>query len=419
MQDRLETPPPDSGYDLFIFSALEKPGWRGRQGGSRTQAPHPGSAISYQDRVYEVVAMDGAPNTPYAYRYMLRAWEERFAIRQVFPYSVEAARVATRKIEVRHKESQRRYWAVFWFAATSLLPTSVANRWQRDWGLPMRNASIFSIFWLGLIAAVVGPGQENPVFLRIVLSISFEQVVRFFWWMGTKEAVGSLTVTALWDLLMMITGRDSDGGEKPLTVNDFESERDEVKFLTVGEDAAGKPWDLEVRSMLRDPVLLGAAPVRYFGDVYEPLEYFQDGEGIRRRYVFRLKKLDPSTPARREYRPERTPEHVARLVPYERTRDFVHRMAFFAGLLPADQQLALAHNYDYDPGLWSGRTAKLLAVSAASQLWALRGEHFGPLHLMGWYFLIESAYRLMAVHMRGVIVGSVFGWLASPFFPKK
>jgi hypothetical protein len=171
--------------------------------------------------------------------------------------------------------------------------------------------------------------------------------------------------------------------------------------------------------MLRDPVLLGPSPVRYFGEVYQPLEYLQEGEGIRRRYVFRLKKLDPSTPARREYQPQRTPEHVARLIPYERTRDFVLRMAFLCGLLPSEQQMALAHNYDYDAGLWSGRTAKLIAVSTATQLWAIHGQRIGPPHLVAAYFLLESLYRLVAVHVRGEIVGSALGWLVAPFFPKK
>jgi hypothetical protein len=419
MQDRVQTPAPDSGYDLYIFSAGEKPGWRSRQPGSRTQAPHPGSAISYQDRMYEVVAMDGAPNTPYSYRYMLRFWEDCFPIRQVFPYSLEAAREVTRKAEVQHREAARHRWAVWWFALTGLLPTPVATRWQHEWGLPMRQASMVSIFVMAAAAGLVGPTRQDPAFIKAVMFVAFEQLVRFFWWLGSKDAVGSLSLTSLWLLWTMLTGRDSDGGEKRVTATDFESQRDEVKHLTVGEDAARKPWDLEVSSMLRDPVLLGPSPVRYFGEVYEPLEYLQEGEGIRRRYIFRLKKLDPSTPAGREYQPQRTPEHVAQLVPYERARDLVHRMSFFCGLLPSKQQMALADNYDYDAGLWSGRTAKALAVSAAVQLWAVYGERIGPAHLVAAYLLLESLYRLVAVHVRGVIVGSALGWLLAPFLPKK
>src|ERR1035438_1492784 len=279
MQDRIETPTPESGYDLYIYSALEKPAWRARQGGSRTQAPHPGSAISYEDRMYEVIEIDGAPNTPYSYRYMLRIWEDRFAIRQVFPYSLEAAHAATRQLVQHHKESETRRWAVYWFALTSLLPTPVATRWQREWGLPMRVASMISICVLGVAAIVFGPGIKNEFLLHVVLFISFEQAVRFLWWMGSTEAVGSLTVTAWWDFLMMITGRDSEGGEKRLTAADFESQRDEVKHVTIGEEAGSKPWDLEVQSMLRDPVLLGPSPVRYFGEVYRPLKYTQEGVG--------------------------------------------------------------------------------------------------------------------------------------------
>jgi hypothetical protein len=416
MQDRVQTPPTDSGYDLYIFSELEKPGWRARVAGTQTRAPHPGSTISYQERVYEVVAIDDAPNTAYSFRYMLRAWEDRFPIRQVFPYSLETAHAATARLVQRHRESERRYGAVFWFALTSLLPTPLATRWEKDWGLPMRRAALISMFVIGMSFGVAGPALQNPTFMKVVLFVSLEQVVRFLWWVRSSDAVGSLLLTALWGIWALFAGHDPDG--KQLVVDDFESHRDEVKHLT-REVGATSPWDLEVRSMLRDPVLLGPSPVRYFGEVYQPLEYIQEGEGIYRRYVFRLKKLDPATPARREYQPQRTPEHVARLVPYERMRDKIHRTGFFCGLLPEAQQTALARNYDYDAGQWCGRTASAFALSAVVQLWTIHDVRFGPPHLFAWYLLLESVYRLVMVHMRGEIVGSVVGYAFAPFFPKK
>ncbi len=422
MQDRVEVPPAGSGFDLYIFSSTEKPNWRARQEGHRTQAPFPGSAISYEENVYEVISIGPAPGTPYAYRYALRAWEERFAIRQVFAYSLQAAHAETRHLEETRKQSEGRRIGVIWFALTGLLPTPVATRWQRDWGLPMRVASMISIWVLagGAMAVLSAGSQEkpDPRLLHVLMFVSFEQAVRFLWWMGSSDAIGSLSLSAIWMLWMLATGRSSEGEAVTLTASTFERQRDEVRHV-VGSEDRGKTYDVEVRSMLRDPVLLGPAPVRYFGEVYQPLGYTQEGEGINRRYIFRLKKLDPATVARREYLPERTPEHLARLIPYERERDRVNRLSFFCGLLSDDQQTELARRYDYDAGLWTGRTAKLAAVSGAVQLWALRGEHIGPAHLVTGYFFLEGIFRLAMLHLRHDIVGSVLGYLVAPFMPKK
>src|SRR5450755_2775571 len=107
MLDRVQPAPPESGHALYILSNQEKPGWRARTPGDQTHAPHPGSAIDYEDRIYELRAIEPAAGTPYYYRYALQPWEDSFHIRQVFPYSLEAAREMSRNFaEQQTREKQ-------------------------------------------------------------------------------------------------------------------------------------------------------------------------------------------------------------------------------------------------------------------------------------------------------------------------
>src|ERR1051325_1836328 len=116
MPDRVQPAPSESGYDLYILSMHEKPGWQTRRPGDRIHAPHPGSAISYDDKIYELMAVDDAPDSLYSRRYLLKAWEECFNIRHIIPYSVEVARVTQRKIEERQVRNQQHGWAIWWMA---------------------------------------------------------------------------------------------------------------------------------------------------------------------------------------------------------------------------------------------------------------------------------------------------------------
>src|SRR5438876_8920312 len=115
LQDRLQPAEAGSDRDFYIFSVHEKSGWRCRQPGDLTHAPHPGTAINYEDRIYEIIAIDSAP-APYNYRYSLRGWEEHFAIRQIFPYTPEIARQHARSFQEKRNQARRHGWAIWWFS---------------------------------------------------------------------------------------------------------------------------------------------------------------------------------------------------------------------------------------------------------------------------------------------------------------
>jgi hypothetical protein len=415
MQDQIKAAP-DGG--LYIFSMQEKPGWRPRAAGDQTHAPHPGSAIRYQENLYELMAIQPAEGTPYAYRYLLRPWEDRFVVRQVFPYSEEIARETGRQLQEQRRQHAQNTWVTYWFALTGLLPTHLATRWEREWGLPLRRAAWFNMFLLAIVAMTVGPAWEKEhgmdLIARACLFLQVEQGFRFVWLMSSNNAVGSTLPTIPWLLWAFSMGRNADGSRRRRRRNLLEVEKDEVRYLTRGEEATTQPWDIEVRSVLRDPVLLGAAPVRFDGNVYQPLGCVQEGQGIGRRYVFRLKKLEPATVARREYFRERDAAEIAKLLPYERARDAAHTFGFLCGFLPAGRQVELERKYELNAGLWTQRSAWVMAVSMAVQAWWLWGQPVGIGHVVLAYFTLETAWRLYVSYSRGEPAGSALGWVLLP-----
>jgi hypothetical protein len=416
MLDQVQPAAAGSECDLYILSMHEKPGWKPRTPGDRLHAPHPGVGIRYQDELYELVAFGPAEGTPFVYRYSLRKWQDQYAVRQAFTYTLEAARETGRQLQEQRRQHRQNSWVVVWFALTGLVPTALATRWEKEWGLPMRRSAFVSVFLLGITCMSAGPAWERahgmgPVTMTF-LYLQFEQAVRIIWLLSSNDAVGALWINTPWVLWTFVRGLNADGSPRRRTAKDFEIERDEVRHLTRGDEASSEPWDVEVHSVFRDPVLVGATPVRVEGQIYQPLACVQEGEGIRRRYVFRLKKLDPQTPVKREYVRERDAALVAKLLPYERARDAVHTFGFLCGFLPAERQIELERKYELNAGLWTQRSAWVMLFSGAVQIWLMWGIPLGV--LVGIYFTLESAGRLFLSYSRGEPSGSALGFLLSP-----
>lgn len=416
LADRVLEAEPASGFDLYILSMYEKPGWRVRAAGDQVHAPHPGTAVSYGSALYEVMAVEPGAGAAYACRYALRKWDDRFVVRKIFTYSLETAAAAAAEMRQQAARHRRHAWLIYLFPLSGSLPTPLLRRWQREWGLPMRGASLASLVCLGIASLLALShqfiGRQEPpskTLLALLMFVALEEVVRFFWWLGASEAVGSLTITALWSVAAAVSGRDPDRVGRRRPGYDLAEQGDEVRHLKE------QPWDLEVRSVFRDPALVGARPVRVEGEVYQPLECAQEGEGLYRRYVFRLKKLDGQVEAHREYRRERTPEQLRPLIAYEEARDAVHAWSVFYGLLPTGRQLKLERRYDLLSARATERSAMALLAASLLQLASLFAVRFSFAHLLAAYLAGESVYRFLVARSRGEPAGSLLGLLLGPF----
>ncbi len=412
LADRVSKADPDSGFDLFIYSMYEKPGWQARNPGDRLRVPHPGTAIDYQGAVYEILEIGPGAGTPYTWRYALRKWDDHFVVRQMFPYTAETARALTAAV-LEHKRQYRRHsWIVSLFPLTGMFPTGVLRRWQREWGLPMRGASLASIIVVGVLTLGTGSwllANDQVLPATILLCLGAEQMVRYFWWLSSNEAVGGILTSALWGVWCDLRGLQPDGTPKRRRAEQYVTERDEVRRMREG------PWELEVWSASRVPSLVGNAPVRFEDEVYEPLGYIQQGEGIQRRYVFRLRKITDGRTAAREYNPERSASQAALLARYERRRDRAHTWAILCGCLPAARQVELERQYDLNATSATTRSASALLFAGGLQLASALIWPFGIAHFVAGYVVAESLYRLALATTRGEPTGCLLGLLVGPF----
>ncbi len=64
-----------NGASLWIYTVLPKEDWVPHSAGDFVRPEHPGSAIKYGDRLYELMRVEETTEGGYEYRYCLRPWD--------------------------------------------------------------------------------------------------------------------------------------------------------------------------------------------------------------------------------------------------------------------------------------------------------------------------------------------------------
>lgn len=179
--DRLETAPDGN---LRLLCAFSK-GWRPRLPSAGRRAEHPGTAVEWQEGVFEVLAAEPRPAGGIAYS--LGPWRDDLAIRSLERYDAasEAERAAERRR--RQRAPRKRGLAILLSPLLGHLPGTVQERMERDFGAPanaMTTASAFPLFVLGVlgllafVARIAGaslaplPEPSLPLSLYLLLESS-------------------------------------------------------------------------------------------------------------------------------------------------------------------------------------------------------------------------------------------------------
>ena len=164
--DRLE-PGPDGR--IVLVSSTPK-GWRpGASGVAARRAEHPGTAVTWDDEIFEVVSVE--PVADGGVRYGLAPWRTEVAIRTLERYDAASEKDRARERHWRAQALRRRRLAILLAPLLGHLPGSVQEAMEQEFGAPanlMTAVSALPLVALGMVGllgqvAQLGGGSLAPL----------------------------------------------------------------------------------------------------------------------------------------------------------------------------------------------------------------------------------------------------------------
>ncbi len=164
--DYLVRHPADRELALTIEAAFEKPGWRTRTAATATSAAHPGTAIQFEDSLYEIVAAEPGSLAGSGVRYQLRPWDDAYTIRRIVAYTRGECRRLAAERSVERKDAWKRLALVLLTPFIGLLPAGDQRRIALRHGIGSRLPTLVSASLLMLVGA--------PGFISLPISFFVE-----------------------------------------------------------------------------------------------------------------------------------------------------------------------------------------------------------------------------------------------------
>jgi hypothetical protein len=199
--DRIEDA---SETEILLVCPISK-GWGGRTARTAMRAAHPGTAVGWEDRIYEVLAAE--PRSDGTMRYRLAPWEESQAIRSFERYDAEAEHKRSAGRQDLAAGIRKRRWSIVLAPFAGLLPGSVQKGMERDFGAPalaMTISSALPLFLVGFLGLfrnlleIAGGRLGWPAWVAppaaIALYLFGESALRLASAIAGGEPMGSLPV---------------------------------------------------------------------------------------------------------------------------------------------------------------------------------------------------------------------------------
>lgn len=202
-RDRLDVAP----NGRLLLTCLAPKGWIGRSPATPTSAEHPGTAVRWEEGLFEVLEV--RPLGGSSVTYVLAAWDERHAIRVVSAY--DAAAEATRRAEEADvaRRSDRHVYLLLLAPLVGSLPAHVQERLEREYAVPAHRLSLssalplFIVGWLALIllfASSVGAHTAiPPPVLVFGVYLLAESTARLVACVLQSRPIGTLAGTLLYE----------------------------------------------------------------------------------------------------------------------------------------------------------------------------------------------------------------------------
>lgn len=198
---------------VVLLTAHHK-GWRGRVSRGIDKYDHPGTAVQWDDQLWEVVS---AEKTKEGVRYLLTRWNPEHVARHCETYSEETeASQRKDRADVLRRERARQMTLVL-SLGVGLLPAEVQERMQREYGTPQTAPTIVSaIVLLGVgtaslllfLAAVFGMKIPIPPWLLLCgMYFLGESFFRLGWALQNGKPIGSIVGVVGWFLWEVVSGK--------------------------------------------------------------------------------------------------------------------------------------------------------------------------------------------------------------------
>lgn len=191
--DRVVPAVAGDGVDLWVYAVHPKEEWILHSPGDRAHPERPGSAINYQDKMYEVLRLEQIVEGRYAFRYGLRAWDSRHIIRHLVNYTLKSQMEAA-VARQGGARAQGLRTLILWLAPIAgFAPDPVQREWEKKTGVSMTWVSTGSaLFGAALAFALRNVDSRFP---GLVLYLLTESLARLFWITVTRRPHGSFLLT--------------------------------------------------------------------------------------------------------------------------------------------------------------------------------------------------------------------------------
>lgn len=201
-----------AGDKIILFSRIAK-GWTARVPRSGTHSEHPGTAVLWDERYYEVLHADVMQGG--GIRYVLFAWRDDMTIRdfQLYDDASEARIAADWEAVMR----QRKHGRLAWLSGLVLghLPAPIQNRLANEYGVSAPRMTVISTIpslvllgvcaWLYASAQLKVEPSPMPTWVWLIAIYSvFESTARYLVYMGQNRAMGSLPGTIVYAILSIL-----------------------------------------------------------------------------------------------------------------------------------------------------------------------------------------------------------------------
>jgi hypothetical protein len=203
----------------WIVVAPNAKGWRARRPRTRISPEHPGTAVSWDGELFEVVAARESEGGQASYS--LERWSDRHTIRVLENYDEAAEESRARARLDDTFRSRRRRQLLLLAPLAGHVPAEVQDRWEREYdvsGSLLTLISAFPLFVFGALCSVsltiraftgasVLPLPEGVLVLGLCLMVESGMRLSAAW--GEGRPAGSLAGTLAWEAVSRLRDRRS------------------------------------------------------------------------------------------------------------------------------------------------------------------------------------------------------------------